>query len=367
MIRDILKGGDFLNTFAEWLQDKWDLYIVRQMEQFTVWDAIDILLLAALLYCLYVFIRDRRAAILVVGLVVVFALYILSDLLGLRAIHQLLASIAPFTVILVAIIFQNEVREALERLGSSPFSLFSKTGKQRTVRAHTVNEIVDAVCHIARDSKDGALIVIECGTLLGEYVNSGCPIDAVVSSELLCNIFVNGSPLHDGAVIIRANRIAAAGSKLPLSNNEDVVKGLGTRHRAAVGITEGRSCIAIVVSEQRNQISIANNGLLKRDYHRSAQDLHNEVALKSIKNSLRNDLFHILAGMPYDENARADKKDRFKIAFRFRLKRDTDDDQPDKKKATPGGRKLMAKGRKKPLPEQDEETTDESTSVSEES
>ena len=166
--------------------------------------------------------------------------------------------------------------------------------------------------------KDGALIVHERTTPLGDYADKGHLLDANVTANLLRNIFVDRSPLHDGAVIIRSNRIAAAGSKLPLPVNEDVVRGMGTRHRAAVGITEVSDCVVVVVSEEKHVISIANNGFIKRDYNRSAADFQNEATYKSIQNALRNDLFRLLAGTAYDEEERLDERRRFRLNIRFR-------------------------------------------------
>ncbi len=295
------KGGNVVKKILEALGDFGNRYIVHPFSEFTFWDALDILLLAALLYGVYLFFKGRRAGKLAVGLAFVFALYAASDVMGLHAMHSILAGIAPYSIILLAVIFQPELRDALEKLGSKPFGLLTADAQGRADITNTVNEVVDAACRIAMSGEDGALIVIERSTKLGDYADKGQHLDAQVSGNLLCNIFVNRSPLHDGAVIIRNNRIATAGSKLPLSVNEEVVRGMGTRHRAAVGITEVSDCVAIVVSEERHQISIANNGLLKRDYHRTPDELRSETSMKNIQNSLRNDLFRLLAGVDFDE------------------------------------------------------------------
>ncbi len=279
----------------------WNRYIVHPLTKFDVWDALDILLLAVLLYGVYLFFRGRRAGKLAVGLIFVFTLYAVSDVLGLRAVHRIMEGIAPYSIVLLAVIFQPELRDALEKLGSTPFGLRTMDVQRRADISNTVNEVVDAACRIAMSGRDGALIVIERSTKLGDYTDKGQSLDARVSGNLLCNIFVDRSPLHDGAVIISNNRIAAAGSKLPLSVNEEVVRGMGTRHRAAVGITEVSDCVAVVVSEERHQISIANNGLIKRDYHRTPDELRSESSMKNIQNSLRNDLFRLLAGVNFDE------------------------------------------------------------------
>lgn len=297
-----------MKAIIEALGNFWDKYIVHPLSHFSPWDALDILLLAVLLYGVYLFFKGRRAGKLSVGLVLLFLLYAVSDALELRAMHSIMEGVAPYTIILLAVIFQTEIRDALEKLGSSPFGLLARENRDRAELSRTVNEVVDAACRIAMSGRDGALIVIERSTKLGDYADKGQQLDAQVSSNLLCNIFVDRSPLHDGAVIIRDNRIATAASKLPLSVNEEVVRGMGTRHRAAVGITEVSDCVAVVVSEERHTISIANNGYIKRDYHRSPDELRSENAMKNIQNSLRNDLFRLLAGVDFDEEEKRKKK-----------------------------------------------------------
>ncbi len=301
-----------MEAFVTALGNIWEKYILEPFRQFNFWDALDILLLAVLLYCVYLFFKGRRAGKLAVGLAFVLILYTGSDILGFHATHRILEGIAPFAVILLAVIFQPELRDALEKLGTTPFGFLKVNDKERSDISNTVNEVVDAACRIAMSGEDGALIVIERRTRLGEYADKGQQLDAQVSGNLLCNIFVNRSPLHDGAVIIQGNRIAAAGAKLPLARNEEIVRGMGTRHRAAVGITEISDCVAVVVSEERHQISIANNGLLKRDYHRTADELRSESSMKDIQNSLRNDLFKLLAGEDYDEEKQSKSKNKGK-------------------------------------------------------
>ncbi len=303
------KGSGELNAFFGIIGDFLKKYILNPFANFSWKDGLDILFLAVMLYGIYLFFRGRRAGKLAAGLAVIFLLYAFSGILGLRAVHQIISGIVPFSVILLAIIFQPELRAALEKLGNTPFGLFSTSNPEQAMLANTVNEVVEAACHIAMTQKDGALIVIERSTKLGDYyLEKGLRLDAQVSSDLLCNIFVDRSPMHDGAVIIANNRVVVAGSKLPLSVNEEVVAGMGTRHRSAVGITEVSDCVVVVVSEERHLISIANNGQIKRDYYRSPEDLKNEASMKTIQNNLRNDLFLILAGVNFDEYL--DKEER---------------------------------------------------------
>ncbi len=289
------------------LRDVWEKYIWQPIRDIDFWDVLDILLLTALLYALYLFVKGRRAGKLAIGLGFILAFYVISDLAGLRAIHQLLAGIAPFAIILLAVIFQPELRDALEKLGSTPFGFMNMNKDSRDELAQTVNEVVEAACLVATSEKDGALIVIEGSTALGEYAKGGQQMDALVSHRLLGNIFVDRSPLHDGAVIIRKNRVAAAGCKLPLSSNELVVGGFGTRHRAAVGVTEKSDCVSVVVSEERHVISICHDGEIKSDYNYAADDLRNDLSLKTIQNRLRNDLFLLLTEISYEANSRNEK------------------------------------------------------------
>lgn len=285
----------------------WENYIWHPISHFSFWDALDIVLLTMLLYGLFLFFKERRAGKLAIGLVFVVLIYGISDLAGLRAIHQLMDWIAPFFIILLAVVFQPEIRDGLERLGDRPFG-FLIHNRDQADTAKVISEVVDAACMIAQTNKDGALIVIERSTPLGDFVNRGHAMDAAVSSELLRNIFVDGTPLHDGAVIIRNNRIAAACCELPLTSNEEVVRGVGSRHRAAVGITEVSDCVVVVVSEQRHVISIANNGYLKKNYNQKADEFNNEASAKAIQKALRKDLSRLLRGdakifSPADEDA----------------------------------------------------------------
>lgn len=273
----------------------WENYIWDPIANFSFWDALDILVLSLLLYGLFLFFKERRAGKLAIGLVFVVLIYGISDLAGLRAIHQLMDWIAPFFIILLAVVFQPEIRDGLERLGDRPFGLLIHNRDQADT-AKVISEVVDAACMIAQTNKDGALIVIERSTPLGDFVDRGHAMDAEVSSGLLRNIFVDGTPLHDGAVIIRNNRIAAACCELPLTSNEEVVRGVGSRHRAAVGITEVSDCVVVVVSEQRHVISIANNGYLKKNYNQKADEFNNEASAKAIQKALRKDLTRLLRG-----------------------------------------------------------------------
>lgn len=329
-------GCMLATKISEGIMNFWNMYIVEPIRNFGVSDALDILILTAILYGVYMFLKGRRAAKLALGLVFILAFYALSDIFHFRAVYQLLSGIAPFGIVLLAVIFQPEIRDALEQLGSSPFGfLLGGSDQDRSTLIHTISEVVEAACQIAQNEQDGALIVIECSTPLGEYASKGQMLDAQVSSSLLANIFVNRSPMHDGAVLIRNNRVVAAGCKLPLTTNEEVARGMGTRHRAAIGVSEVSDCVVVVVSEERHIISVANSGFIKRDYNKNANDFRNEETLKLIQNSLRQDLFLLLAGMPLEKSEREGK--------RYALK----DAQGDRAKKSKGGKTVKAaKGQK---------------------
>jgi diadenylate cyclase len=273
-------------------------YVFTPISQIRWLDIIDILVITALLYSIYLFVIDRRAGKLAVGLAIILAVYGLGNIIELRAFQSLLSGSSSFAITLLIIIFQPELRDALEKIGNTPAGLKIAGNKEKAAGAHAVYEVVDAAVQIAQRERDGALIVIEGSTKLGDYAERGEKMDAEVSDKLLSTIFVDKSPLHDGAVIIRGDRIIGAGCKLPLSHNEEdeQLKNLGTRHRAGVGISEVSDCVVVLVSEETHIISIANNGMLKRDYNRGVKDFKDPETTKNIKKHLREDLFRILTG-----------------------------------------------------------------------
>lgn len=231
-------------------------------------DILDILCLAGLFFALYLFVRDRRAGKLLTGVAIVVVIFTISELLNMYAIRYILDSFFGYGLIVLAIIFQPELRAAMECIGTVPFKGLKTIGVEaRELSATTtaVGAIVEAAKNMSF-SKTGALIVIERSTKIGEYISTGTTINAELSPELLCAIFVNKAPLHDGAVIIRNGRLFAAGCYLPLSDKNDIFKGLGTRHRAAIGLSEQSDAIVVVVSEETGTISIAYKGELFREF-----------------------------------------------------------------------------------------------------
>lgn len=232
-------------------------------------DVVDILLLSIVLFFVYRFIRDRRAGKLLIGLGLVLALSLLGDALELPATRFIFSDFRQIGVIAILILFQPELRSALEKVGGTPLSgIRTITAESRD--AAMMNAEIEAICTAAGDlsrDKVGALIVIEQSTKLGEYIKSGVMVDATISPYLLKNIFFNNAPLHDGAVIIRSGRVCAAGCFLPLSTQDDINKDLGTRHRAALGLSEISDALVIVVSEETGTISLAVDGNLERNYN----------------------------------------------------------------------------------------------------
>ncbi|WP_416197436.1 MAG: diadenylate cyclase CdaA [Sporanaerobacter sp.] len=226
-------------------------------------DIIDILIVAFAFYKLFMLIRETRAEQLTKGILVLFVATKISEWLELYTVYWILEKTMTVGVLAILIVFQPELRRALEYLGRSRF--FTKSFmeiKDENVNEN-VDEIVDAVASLSRQ-KIGALIVMERETGLNEVVETGTRIDGKISSGLLINIFIPNTPLHDGAVVIKEDTIKAAGCFLPLTDNMSLSKELGTRHRAALGVSEKSDCLAIVVSEETGAISIAENGSLAR-------------------------------------------------------------------------------------------------------
>lgn len=226
-------------------------------------DIIDITIVAFLIYYGIKFVKETRAYQLLKGLVVIIAVMYISRVLELNALNFILESTLQIGLIALLVVFQPELRRALEKVGTTSFKKIIKVSDD--AGEFDVDEICSAVGRLAA-SKTGALILIERNTKLGDIMSSGTAIDSQISSRLLENIFVPNTPLHDGAVVIGDNRIKAAACFLPLTQNNSFSKELGTRHRAAIGISEITDCISVVVSEETGKISVAINGDITRDY-----------------------------------------------------------------------------------------------------
>lgn len=228
-------------------------------------DIIDMLIVAYFFYKIYNFAKDSRAGQVLNGVVVLLIFTKLSELLKLHALSWIFYNILTVGPLAILIIFQPELRAGLEHIGRSKFNPLGKTNiLDEDILRKSINEISDAVYYLAKD-KIGALIIMERQTKLGEIINTGTILNSEISSQLLINIFIPNTPLHDGAVIIRDNLIKGASCFLPLSDRKDISKSLGTRHRAGIGVSEVSDCISIMVSEETGKVSIAMNGSLIRD------------------------------------------------------------------------------------------------------
>ncbi|MEZ0343719.1 MAG: diadenylate cyclase CdaA [Caldimicrobium sp.] len=233
-------------------------FITDFFKFFKITDLVDILVVSFIIYRILLLIQGTRALQMVAGLTFLVFLYFFSEILQLLTLNWLLHTFLSSILILIIIIFQDDIRKALAQIGTAPFA------KLQAQYSFGIEEVVKAVTVMA-EKKIGALIVFEREISLRDYLEGATLIDAKISEELLISIFNPKSPLHDGAVIISEGRIKAAGVVLPLSTNPDIAKDLGTRHRAAIGITEVTDAVAVVVSEERGQISIAVGGKITRD------------------------------------------------------------------------------------------------------
>jgi len=228
-------------------------------------DIVDIAIVAFVIYKGVSLIRETRAEQLIKGIVILLVVTQLSEWLQLNAINFILRNTMQVGVTALLVVFQPELRRALEHMGRSKFgNLFSFDENIESDITSVIEEIAKAV-QILSQNRIGALIVIERDTKIGDIIRTGIILDSAITAELLVNIFVPNTPLHDGAVIIRENKIMAAACFLPLTQNQDLSKELGTRHRAALGISENSDAVTIVVSEETGKISVALAGDLTRN------------------------------------------------------------------------------------------------------
>lgn len=247
--------GDFWNSV---------LNIIRTIK---IVDVIDILLVSIILYYAYKFVRNRRAGKLAAGVILFIVALVISDVAGMHTIQYIFKNIFQVGVIALVILFQPELRSALEKMGSNSIrGIKSITERSSSSVMLAVREVAAAASEMSA-SRTGALIVFERSTKLGDIVATGSVIDAQTGAFLIRNIFYNKAPLHDGAMIIRDGRICAAGCLLPLSVKDDINRDLGTRHRAAIGLSENSDAVVVVVSEETGVISLAVDGNLTRGYN----------------------------------------------------------------------------------------------------
>ncbi|MEZ5317725.1 MAG: diadenylate cyclase CdaA [Vicinamibacterales bacterium] len=226
----------------------------------SLWDVVDILIVSLLIYEALKLIRGTRAMQMAIGSVLVLVLFYASRLLPLQTVGWLIQHLLTYAPFAAIVLFQSDIRRALSHLGRTPFFRYFA---QQEREADAIEEIVTAATLLAQ-SRIGAIVAIEREIGLRNYVESGIPVDAAVSYDLLTTIFQPTAPLHDGAVIVQEDRIAAAACFLPLTVSPRLDRDLGTRHRAAIGLTEESDAIAVIVSEERGEISLAQNGRLVR-------------------------------------------------------------------------------------------------------
>jgi diadenylate cyclase len=241
------------------------------MQQFTenllagiaITDILDILIVAYIFYKVLGFIRDSRAEQLLKGVLVLLAVAFLSDILQLHVLNFIMRGTLAVGVLALIILFQPELRRALERMGRG--SLFRIKGDplDKEKAKDVVAEFVEAAEEMAAE-RTGALIVFERDTSLTDIIESGTVINADVSAQMIENIFYKGSPLHDGAMIVRGTKLHAAGCVLPLTDNMEIPKSLGTRHRAGIGISEKSDALVLIVSEETGIITLVEDGVLER-------------------------------------------------------------------------------------------------------
>ncbi|MEG1285264.1 MAG: diadenylate cyclase CdaA [Romboutsia sp.] len=239
---------------------------VNIIQRMSIYDVIDISIVAYIFYKIFMFIKDTRAEQVLKGIIFLLFATQISETFKLHTLYWILVKSLEIGVIAVIIIFQPEFRAGLEHIGRAKFNFFGKNGinTSEDTLNHTIEEIVEALYSLSRQ-KIGALIVMERQTKIGDIINTGTIIDADISRQLLINIFIPNTPLHDGAVIIRDSKLKAAACFLPLTQSKDLSKDLGTRHRAGIGVSEVSDGITLMVSEETGGVSIAKAGKLYRD------------------------------------------------------------------------------------------------------
>lgn len=260
---------DAIKSFGELI-----VYIITNIR---LVDILDILVIAFLIYKCIEFFSKTRGGQLIKGLLLMLLMAFVANLLDMVTVNWIMVRVMDSLLIAAVIIFSPEIRRALERVGTSKLSLFGR-GSNITEQEN-IASCIDAACKAAgsmQEQKCGALMVFERTTKLGEIVATGTPIDAEATSALIGNIFYPKSPLHDGGMILRSGRVCAAGCILPLTQNGVLNKELGTRHRAAIGMSENSDAVVVVVSEETGTISLAVNGELRRGF--DAITLHNELS-----------------------------------------------------------------------------------------
>lgn len=246
----------------------WFTQFILVMKSSDIMDLLDIIIVAFIIYKLVQIVRQTRAKQLIYGVLIIVGAWAVSSWLDMIALHSMLNIVIGQGVIALAVIFQPEIRSALELVSRTNISLLGKKAKSADFTAiESSIEAVSRACQSFQSTRTGAIIVFEHKTRLGDIIKTGTVIDADTTTELLGNVFYPKTPLHDGAAIIRDGRLYAAGCILPLTQNNNLKKELGTRHRAAIGMSENSDAVVVVVSEETGIISVAMNGKLQRDFN----------------------------------------------------------------------------------------------------
>jgi diadenylate cyclase len=270
------------------------------MRTFGIFDIIDIFVVAFIIYGAIRLIRETRAGQLVKGVLLLTFAYFVSLFANLKMLNSILGNFFQFAFLVILIVFQPEIRSILERMGRSNLggiygSFAEVTESIEDTQRMCIANVVESAINF-QSLRIGALIAFERQTKLGEIISSGTMLSAKSSVLLIRNIFFGGSPLHDGAMIIREGKIYAAGCVLPLSEVDNIGVNLGTRHRAALGLSENSDAVIVVVSEENGIISVVSNGVIKRDYKKESLKKELELAILSKKTSNNKKIFSPLLG-----------------------------------------------------------------------
>ena len=251
------------NGIASYVSEK----VIQTLATIELKDIIDIFILACVFFFVYRFAKKRRAIRLIIGVFLFLMILFVVDAIELSALYFVFGDFKQIGVVALLIIFQPELRSALEKIGGiKAFDFHTKHTDKEDVSAHYVIESVSRAAHKLSSMGHGALIVIERQNSLSEFKKTGSVVDAVISPDMLCSIFYKGTALHDGAVIIKDGRIDSAACVLPITNRADIDSELGTRHRAAIGTTEVCDAIVVIVSEETGKISLSIDGELERGF-----------------------------------------------------------------------------------------------------
>ena len=279
-----------LENFIRPFNELYEANIVEYLTQtFTnpvrlIFTAIDLIIVIFLAYQAFKLLRNTRAWQLFKGIIILVLITIGSNILQLKILNYILSVIMMYGGIMCIVVFQPEIRRGLEQLGANQFTRFLGLNKDlEAKKKENVYKIAIAAIELAK-SKTGALIVIERDVRIQDIIATGIPMEAEISPQLICNIFVPNTPLHDGAVVISDNKVAAASCMLPLANDQDIARELGTRHRAAIGVSKESDALAIVVSEETGKVSIAKDGTLIADVR---EDVLKKILLKNLVNDVK--------------------------------------------------------------------------------